>query len=114
MMPFRFLLRAAVIGIAAITLSWPTQAQDITCVKGDAFRRVQVVIENARRGLPCEVVMWSTPTERRQLWRAEFEHGFCAEKLHVVVTRLTDDQWRCLQTDPPPTKRQPAGLQPVM
>jgi hypothetical protein len=68
-----------------------------------------VVIENERRGLPCEVILWSAPQDRRRLWRAEFERGFCAEKLKDVVRRLTDAGWRCQPTQAPPSERWPGG-----
>ncbi|MEZ5934818.1 MAG: hypothetical protein R3F54_23360 [Alphaproteobacteria bacterium] len=104
---------AAIVQVAT-AFAGPSHAQDITCRNGETFRRVQVVIANPTRGLPCDVILWSTPDDRRRLWRAEFERGFCTEKLQDFVKRLTDARWRCQPTHPPPSERRPAGRQPVM
>lgn len=102
-------------GLVAIAMvSGSVQAEDITCRKDDAFRRIQLVVEDRQRGLPCVVVLWSTPTERRVLWRAEFQREFCTEKLQAIVQPLTDNQWLCQPTKPSSAKHQPAGRQPVM
>jgi len=115
-MSFPVLLKVTLVGLAAVYLLWPwsARAQDVTCRKGDAIRRIHVVVENARRGLPCDVVFWSTPTDQRKLWRAEYERGFCAEKLRALVQRLTDDRWLCQPTDHQPAKSKSARPQPVM
>ena len=106
-----------------ICLSWlaPALAQDVTCRKGEETRRLGVVPDRAGVELPCEVVMWSAPGEPRRLWRAEYQRGFCADKLRSLIDKLTDDQWRCTPSrsplapaPSPPVKAWPAGRPPVM
>lgn len=102
--------------LAVICLSWiaSAHAQDITCRKGDAFRRVYVVVENVRTGLPCEVILWSTPRDQRRIWRAEYERGFCTEKLRGFVSRLTKNRWLCQPTNMRPARPSTGRPQPVM
>ena len=113
-MGFLRILRFLVVILVVIPADTGTSsAQDITCRNGEAFRRIQVVIEDKGRGVPCDVILWSTPTDRRSVWRAEFERGFCAEKLQDFVDRLTAARWQC-QPTPSPSERWPDGRQPVM
>jgi hypothetical protein len=109
-------LRSAVVGLAFLIAFWlqPAYAQDVTCQKEDASRRIYVVIENAARGLPCEVIMRSPPAEPQRLWRAEFERGFCAKRLQTIVARLTDNEWRCRPTESVDTKPWQQRWRPVM
>lgn len=109
-------LRLAVVGIASLIASWlqPAHAQDVTCQKNDASRRIYVVIENAARGLPCEVLMQSPPAGLQRLWRAEFERGFCSRRLQTIVARLSDNEWRCQPTDSVDTKSWEQRWRPVM
>jgi len=90
------------------------QAEDLTCRKGESYRRVQLKIVDISSGLPCEVVASSKPAEQRLLWRAEFERGFCAKKLHELIRSLEAEQWQCRPTDFSTIGRQVAGQQPVM
>ena len=108
--------RLAIIGLAALVICWPppAHAQDFTCRKDDASRRLYVVIENAAKGLPCEVMMQSPPAEPQRLWRAEFERGFCAERMRDAVERLTDNQWLCRPTVPENTESRQERWRPVM
>jgi histidine ammonia-lyase len=115
-MSFVAFARMTVVGLAAINFSWSqsAHAQDVTCHKNNASRRVHVVIENTDRELPCEVIFWSQSEERRRLWHAEFERGFCTEKLQETVALLTDDQWMCRPTDPPHNELRQRKWQPTM
>ncbi len=91
------------------------KAFDVTCRKGQAVLRIEVVTEDDKRGLPCDVIIWSTPTQQRRLWRAEFEAGFCEAKAQAKVnTLVNDDQWRCHATDPPAPSHGLTGRHPVM
>lgn len=109
-------IRLAGASLVMICLSWiaSAHAQDVTCRKGDAFRRIQVVIENSRTGLPCEVVLWSTPRDQRRIWRAEYERGFCSEKLRGLASRLSKNRWLCQPTDIRPARPSTGRPQPVM
>lgn len=90
-------------------------AFDVTCRQDQAFRRIQVVTENDRDGLPCDVLLWSTPTEKRRLWRAEFEAGFCTAKAAAMVKQLlADNRWQCQPTTPPAPRHGMTGRRPVM
>lgn len=109
--------RMALAGLATTWLSWSdlALAQDITCRKGEESRRVRVMLDQTGKELPCEVVLWSTPGQPpRSLWRAEFQRGFCADKLHAMVDQLTDDQWRCAPTRSRAVKPKPTGRPPTM
>ncbi len=108
--------RMVLISLAVAGHAWsaPAMAQDVTCRKGEESRRVRVVPDQAGTELPCEVVLWSAPNQPRSLWRAEFQQGFCADKLHALVDKLTDNQWRCAPTRSRPVKPKPKGRSPIM
>jgi len=109
-------LSSIIVVLLVFTIIYAAEAQDMTCRYDDLFRRVQVVTDDDRRGLPCSVLLWSSPATQRTAWRAEFERGFCTEKAKDMVERLIDAGWQCNPTEPRRSRSRPrpASKSPVM
>ena len=73
------------------------QVGEFRCSNGSWVRRVEVVAENAERGVPCEVVYWKdneAPGVRNVLWSARTDAKFCLQKADDLAERLETGGWR--------------------
>lgn len=107
-------LPSTIIILLVFTIVNASEAQDMTCRYDDLFRRVQVVTDDDQRGLPCRVLLWSSPATQRTAWRAEFERDFCTDKAQDMVEHLIDAGWQCGRTETRQPRPRPTGKPPVM
>ncbi len=76
-------------------------AQGVTysCSFGDLQRRVQILTEPGV-SVPCEVHYYKdteAPGERRVLWSADRQEGYCESKANEFVAKLEGWGWSCAE-----------------
>lgn len=70
----------------------------VACTSGELVRRVVVEVGDLGTGLPCEVIYWKdkeAPGERRVLWNAQSDSGFCDKQAAGLVDKLATAGWSC-------------------
>lgn len=94
------MFRTASIMLALTTASASAAAQDTDnwrCTYNDLVRRVEIVYQPGR-AVPCEVHYFKDvelPDERKVLWRAENEAGYCEARAEELIAKLEGQGWSC-------------------
>ena len=104
----------------AIKANIRTITESRQCRLGDLKRLIQIEVEDASSGRPCELVFWNDGDQRREgqvLWRAVHDASFCPTRLNTIVSKWVEDGWTCgdageLQTAAfAPSPEEPAPLE---
>ncbi len=68
----------------------------VVCEGGGATKVVEIVRQDPDQTVPCSVLYQETPTaEKRQLWSASNDAGFCEGKLNAAVEKLKASGYDC-------------------
>ena len=82
------------------------QGDKTLCKIGNIMRRVEIQYYEQEKAVPCEVHYYKDteePGTDRVLWRAEYETGFCENKMTAFVGKLSGLGWYCeSEADIPP------------
>ncbi len=87
----------AILVVGLPILSYAQDRDRYRCTKGDLTRRVEIITATGVT-VPCEVHYYKdieSPGERRVLWRAANEEGYCEARAADFVERLATTGWNC-------------------
>lgn len=77
---------------------------DDVCRQGEQTRTVSIVYSEPGQPVPCEVLYEKQPVgEKRSLWRANNEAGYCESQAQDFVKKLTTMGWSCTTEEGEPT-----------
>ena len=100
----------AVLAVAVPSMALAQDGGKYRCTQGDKVRRVEILTEPGVP-VPCEVHYYKdteAPGEKRVLWSAQAQAGYCEDKVDGLLTKLEGLGWDCGRGEQAETESAPA------
>lgn len=96
-MKIRSLLTIGVLGMSFSYVSSVLAAEDLTytCSHNGAKRIIRVEYQRADAPVPCKVTYQKGDAEKKEVWGAEQQVGYCEDKALAFVEKQRTWGWSC-------------------